>query len=104
MNVPPALRRVAAIIALVLPPLVVIAIGLDTIYGRAIAFDLERGPGDNGDSRIMLFLIESSWRALTHLRTPLDPPMFFPVKHVLGYTDAHLLWVPLFGVLQGAGL
>ena len=100
MSLPPRLRRAFVIV----PPLIAIAIGLATVYGRTIRYALQRGPGDNGNSRIMLFLIESTWRALLALRSPLSPPMFFPVKHVLGYTDAHLLWVPLFGLLHATGL
>ena len=106
MIVSPGVRRAGRIVLLALPPLIVLAIGLDTVYGAALRSGFGRGPGDNGDSRIMLFLIESSWRSLLALRPLLSPPMFFPQRHVLGYTDAHLLWVPVFGALRslGAGL
>ncbi len=85
-------------------PFTLLALGLLTIYGPALRSGFDLAPGDAGDARIMIFLLESTWRALLAGRSPLSPPMFFPVPGVLGYTDAHLLWVPIYGAFRLAGL
>ena len=55
--------------------------------------------GDAGDARFDIFLRENFFQFLLDKSEFLSPPMFFPVKGTLGYSDAYLLdgliYVPL---------
>ena len=46
------------------PRFALLALGLLTIYGPALRTGFDLAPGDAGDARIMIFLLESTWRAL----------------------------------------
>ena len=55
--------------------------------------------GDGGDARLDIFLRENWYQFLRGRAEFLSPPMFFPIKGTLGYSDAYLLdgliYVPL---------
>jgi hypothetical protein len=55
--------------------------------------------GDGGDARLDIFLRENLYQVLRGQAEFLSPPMFFPVKGTIGYSDAYLLdgliYVPL---------
>ena len=78
--------------------------GLALVHGQAFLTGFDVAPGDDGDGRIMVFLIESGWRALLGEGSLLSPPMFFPTLGTRAYTDGHLLWLPLYGLLRLMGL
>ena len=88
--------------------LVVVALpvlAMATIHLPAMSSALAIAPGDEGDARIMVFLLESMMRGLlAGGHNVLSPGMFFPVRGVLSYTDAHLLWLPLYAAFRTLGL
>ena len=86
------------------PALLALLLAALTVCRPILASGFNLAPGDEGDGRIMVFLLESTWRALLAGHSPLSPPMFAPYPGVLGFTDAHLLWVPGYGALRLLGL
>ncbi len=78
--------------------------GLLSIHGPAVLGGFDLVPGDAGDTRIMAFLLESGWRAMGGEGDFRSPPMFFPTAGTRAFTDAHLLWLPLYGGLRVLGL
>jgi hypothetical protein len=81
-----------------------LAAGLLGVHGPSLWSGFDIVPGDQGDARIMAFLLETGWRALLGDGDLRSPPMFFPEAGTRGYTDAHLLWLPVYGALRLAGL
>ena len=56
--------------------------------------------GDLGDTRIMIVLLEH-WRSFfLDIEEWSSPLFFYPVKGVLGNTDAHLLYAPIYSALR----
>jgi hypothetical protein len=60
--------------------------------------------GDRGDARLIIYLHEHLYRALVGRADFLSPPMFYPQKYVLGFSDAFLLDTPSYAVLRAIGL
>jgi len=65
---------------------------------------MENVPGNLGDSRLNIFIIEHWFRYFQGEVDLLSPPMFFPVKHTLGYTDALFLFSLPYSLFRVAGL
>src|SRR5437868_4375645 len=60
--------------------------------------------GDIGDARFDIFLRENFLQFLRGEAEFLSPPMFFPVKGTLGYSDAYLLDGLIYVPLRVVGL
>jgi hypothetical protein len=81
-----------------------LGVGLLAQHGPALSSGFDWAPGDQGDARIMIFLIESTMGSLLAGHDPRSPPMFYPITGALGFTDAHLLWVAPYTALRAVGL
>ena len=60
--------------------------------------------GDAGDARLDIFLRENFLQFLRGQAEFLSPPMFFPVKGTLGYSDAYLLDALIYVPLRVLGI
>lgn len=60
--------------------------------------------GDRYDGRMIVYLHEHLFRALVGRADFRSPPMFYPQKYVLGFSDAFLLDTPPYAVLRLSGL
>ena len=60
--------------------------------------------GDAGDARLDIFLRENFLQFLRGQAEFLSPPMFFPVKGTLGYSDAYLLDALIYVPLRVVGI
>lgn len=57
--------------------------------------------GDEGDARLLVTLLEHWYRVYAGLTTDwLNPPFFYPEKHVLGFTDAYFLYGVAYSTLR----
>jgi|GEM_PF-3058490 hypothetical protein len=81
-----------------------LALGLVRSHAPAVLTGFAWATGDEADSRLIVFLFESNWRALLAGASPLSPPMFYPQPGTLGYADAHILWTPIYGAGRLLGL
>ncbi|TNE52574.1 MAG: hypothetical protein EP343_00135 [Deltaproteobacteria bacterium] len=61
---------------------------------------LDAIPGNVGDSRFNLFVLEHWFRSLQGQNHLLSPPMFYPVQGTLGYSDAMFLFSLPYCVLR----
>lgn len=59
--------------------------------------------GDKVDGSLIIYLHEHLVRALADQADFFSPPFFYPQANVLGFTDAFLLDIPLYGVLRLLG-
>jgi hypothetical protein len=60
--------------------------------------------GDAGDARLDIFLRENFLQFLRGQAEFLSPPMFFPIKGTLGYSDAYLLDALIYVPLRVGGI
>ncbi len=72
---------------------------------RVVGTDLAHLPGDGGDNRLNNFVLEHGYRWLTG-RAGVgfwDAPLFYPVRRVTAWSDAHLGMLPLYAAFRAAG-
>lgn len=69
------------------PVLVTGCAGLLVFHRATLLSGLDIVQADLGDSRLVIFLLEHWNRVLTRSAEWASPPMFYPVKGVLGYSD-----------------
>jgi hypothetical protein len=72
---------------------------------RVVGTDLTHLPGDGGDNRLNNFVLEHGYRWLTG-RAGVgfwDAPLFYPVRRVTAWSDAHLGMLPLYAAFRAAG-
>lgn len=55
-----------------------------------------RGIGDWMDPHFINVLLEHWYRCVTQLRDPSSPPIYFPVRHALGYSHGLILSAPFY--------
>ena len=60
--------------------------------------------GDGGDGRLIVYLHEHLFNALRGRADFLSPPIFYPQKNVLGFTDAFVLDILPYAALRSIGL
>jgi hypothetical protein len=60
-------------------------------YHRMIFSGWNLIPGDKGDSRLLIFILEHWHRTFTGQENWLDLKMFYPAKNILGYSDVLFL-------------
>lgn len=61
-------------------------------------------PGDRGDARLVSYLLEHWYQVFRGSESWLSPPMFYPVKGVLGYADLLIGYGIPFSILRASGL
>ncbi len=61
-------------------------------------------PGDRGDARLVSYLLEHWYQVFRGSESWLSPPMFYPVKGVLGYADLLIGYAIPFSILRASGL
>ncbi len=61
-------------------------------------------PGDEGDTRLVVFTLEHWYGTLRGQEAPLQLNMFYPDKLALGYADALMLFALPYVVLRGLGM
>lgn len=70
----------------------VLWIGAGIVYFRQFLFSgFDMIAGNNGDVRFDLFIRENFYQFLLGRSEFFSPPMFYPVKNTLGYSDTYLL-------------
>src|SRR6266478_670526 len=74
-------------------------VGAGVFFRNFLLTGFDKIIGDAGDARLDIFLRENLHQFLRGRAEFLSPPMFFPIKGTLGYSDAYLLdgliYVPL---------
>ncbi|WP_243311386.1 DUF7024 domain-containing protein [Fundidesulfovibrio agrisoli] len=64
-----------------------------------------RIPGDLGDSRFNMYILEHGWRWLTGQAPSFwSAPFYYPAPDVTAYSDSHLGTLPFYAALRWAGL
>ncbi|MDQ2974166.1 MAG: hypothetical protein M3R69_01995 [Acidobacteriota bacterium] len=61
-------------------------------------------PGDRGDARLVTFLLEHWYQVFRGAESWLSPPMFYPVKGVIGYADLLIGYAVPFSILRMFGV
>jgi hypothetical protein len=61
-------------------------------------------PGDRGDARLVTFLLEHWYQVCRGTEGWLSPPMFYPVKGVIGYADLLIGYAVPFSILRMFGM
>ena len=61
-------------------------------------------PGDYGDSRLNMILLENSFQSIKHLSNPFQTNFYFPYKDIGGFSDIHLGSLPVYAVFRLLGL
>lgn len=56
--------------------------------------------GDEGDSRFIIAILDHWLNVIRHGDELRSPPFFYPERHVLGYSESFLLFVPLYGFFR----
>lgn len=80
------------------------AVGMVTLYREPIVSRFERLNGNIGDQRLLIVLSEHWLQVFKGHAGWRDPPYFFPVRGVLGYSDTLTLYQPLYIPLRLLGL
>ncbi|WP_243438793.1 DUF7024 domain-containing protein [Fundidesulfovibrio soli] len=79
--------------------LAALAAGLFTLFSPG------RIPGDLGDSRFNMYILEHGWRWLTGQAPSFwSAPFYYPAPDVTAFSDSHLGTLPLYAALRWAGL
>jgi hypothetical protein len=56
----------------------------------------DTGMGDWMDPYFINYLLEHWYQSLASFHDPASPPMYYPVRHTLGYSHALILYVPFY--------
>ncbi len=96
-------RRKASAASVYVAPLALLAVAAAVFFVPLLA---TRGvPGDLGDARFNMYVLEHIYRWLIGLdRSLLSPPMFFPYPDTLGFSDTHFGSAIVYALLRVAGL
>jgi hypothetical protein len=84
--------------------LAVAAVALAVFNRVALVSGLDAVPGDVGDGRFNLAVLEHWYRVALGAEPWASPGFYFPVPGVLGYSDALVLLAPEYGAARWAGL
>lgn len=69
--------------------------------GCFLYFSPERVPGDLGDARFNMYVLEHGFRWLKGLEGSFwSPAFFYPAHDVMAYSDAHIGTLPIFALLR----
>ena len=79
-------------------------IAAGVFFRDSLLTGFDRIIGDGGDARLDIFLRENLYQFLRGQAEFFSPPMFFPIKGTLGYSDAYLLDGLIFVPLRIIGL
>jgi hypothetical protein len=88
----------------VLIPCVIGALGTWLFHIVQFSSGLDVFPGDRGDSRLITILLEHWYQVFQGTNEWLSPPMFYPVKGVLGYADLLLGYAIPYSILRVFGV
>jgi hypothetical protein len=81
------------------------ALGFSRMFRRWLFDDFDGILGDQGDARILIALLEHWYRSFSgNWSDWLNPPLFYPVRGALGFTDAYLLYAVGYTPLRLAGV
>src|SRR6056297_1887251 len=73
--------------------------------GCLLYFNPTHIPGDPGDARFNMYVLEHGYRWLTGLEESFwSPAFFYPESMVLAYSDAHIGTLPIYALLRIFGL
>jgi hypothetical protein len=101
----PALRVLAPRAEFVLAAGLLFALGFSRMFRRWLFDDFDGILGDQGDARILIALLEHWYRSFSgNWSDWLNPPLFYPVRGALGFTDAYLLYAVGYTPLRLAGV
>jgi hypothetical protein len=78
-------------------------LGIWLLHRHQFASSFDLFPGPRGDTRLIAYLCEHWYQALHGKSELLSPPMFYPAKTTLAYSDLLLLFIPPYALLRGAG-
>ena len=88
------------VLGIVLPGLV----GLTVFFWPVVRSHFTFVPGDIGDARFINFILEHWLQVFRGNDAWLSPPMFYPEKGTLGYSESFFLFVPPYIVARAIGL
>ena len=77
--------------------------GIAILYRGYFASHLDRIAGNDGDSRLVAYLLEHWYRVFHFSESWLSPPFFYPVKGVLGYSVTVFLEAIPYSLLRFLG-
>ena len=73
------------------------------VYHAQFSSRFDLFPGPRGDTRLIAYLVEHWYQALSGHADLLSPAMFYPVKGTLGYSDVVIAYVLPYSALRSAG-
>jgi uncharacterized membrane protein YsdA (DUF1294 family) len=79
-------------------------IGTWSLFSATFRSGFDLFPGPRSDTRLIAYLMEQWYQALSGRANLLSPGWFYPVKHTLGYTDVLLGLVPIYAPLRAVGI
>jgi hypothetical protein len=80
------------------------AVGVWWLYSAQFRSGFDRFPGTRGDTRLIAYLLENWYQALSGHASVLSPGMFYPLRHTLGFSDALVGLVPFYAPLRATGV
>jgi hypothetical protein len=86
-------------------PAAFLALALVGLFYPMLASGLEKVPGDPGDARLVIYILEHSFLWITgnpNHASFWDPPVFFPSRNVAAYTETLLGAAPLYWIWRAA--
>jgi hypothetical protein len=87
--------------------LVAVVVGVAAVavqYHVELTAGFDLFPGAPGDTRLIAYLCEHWYQSLLGHESLLSPPMFYPLKETLGYSDVLVAFIPLYAVGRVCGL
>ncbi len=80
------------------------AIGFVNFPLRVVGWNFDHLPGDAGDNRLNNYVLEHGYRWLSGREASFwDIPMFYPVRGVTGWSDAHIGMLPVYAAVRAVG-
>src|SRR5665213_3238316 len=84
-----------------LVPIIVCFIGLHFTALGLIGYDLSNIPGDLGDARFNMYILEHGYQFITHQVTNYwGAPFMYPFKEAIGYSDNLLGTMPIYSIFR----
>jgi len=84
--------------------LALLLLGLWRFHGWAGSDFWDRVPGDRVDGRFVTFCLEHEYRSMRGQGDIASPPIFYPTRGALGFSDALIGYLPFYSVFRSLGL
>ncbi len=76
------------------------ALGACVFFWAQVTTGFDRLMGNDGDTRLIVYLNEHWFHVLRGSTAWRDPAMFYPIRGILGYSDTFFLWQPFYATFR----